>query len=133
MVNLGDFSTYALDRIIGFVKIRKGYRENTLIDPASYFYDVVGVSIPQDSTKQEIIFSAVPAQAPYIKTKPIHSSQRILKDSENVTEFAINVIPNFELEQLFLSFGESVLILSPDYFKVRLAERVKASYNNYFN
>ena len=43
----------------------------------------------------------------------------------------IKVIPNFELEQVLLSFGESVIVLEPEVLKNRIKERVTAASKNY--
>jgi len=50
--------------------------------------------------------------ASYVQTKPLHPSQKSewLDDKLPVT---IEVIPNYELESLILSFGEKVIVKTP--------------------
>jgi predicted DNA-binding transcriptional regulator YafY len=45
----------------------------------------------------------------------------------------LEVIPNFELERLILSFGEQVEVISPEPFKMRIAERIQKAIELYQN
>jgi len=128
--NFGKVSTYALDRISNLTEIRKRFRPNC-INPENYFTDAVGVTVHPEDVKTRIVFRPTPDQAPYIKTKPLHKSQQMLSENEAYAEFMIEVIPNFELEQLFLSFGERVVITGPVDFRNTIISRIKNSLNNY--
>jgi predicted DNA-binding transcriptional regulator YafY len=68
--------------------------------------------------------------APYVLSKPIHSSQ-ISKNTTDGLLVRIEVIPNFELEQLILSFGESVQVVSPNALKENILSRIQNSLSNY--
>jgi len=118
-------STYALDSIVKTSVTIKKYRINDVIDPNTYFKDIVGVSIYEGQEPEEIVFESCLEQAPYLKTKPIHQSQEILEENDNSTVFKIRVIPNFELEQLFLGYGERVKILKPEFFKNKILKRLQ--------
>jgi len=122
---------YALDRIRGMIETNQTTIDNRFIDPETYFCDIVGVTVQEGREKQQIVFRAVPEQAPYIRTKPIHHSQRIRKETEAYTEFSIEVIPNFELEQVFLSFGERVWVTGPESFRNTLKKRIAQAVENY--
>jgi predicted DNA-binding transcriptional regulator YafY len=78
--------------------------------------------------KIELMFSE--ALSPYIKTKPIHSS-RVDKEKDGGLYVKIEVIPNYELEQLILSYGEGVRVLSPDYLIQKIKSRIQSSLDNY--
>ena len=54
-----------------------------------------------------------PKQAPYILTKPLYGSQKKkVKNTDGLT-ITIELVPNYELKSLLLSFGENVKIISP--------------------
>ena len=63
--------------------------------------------------------------APYILTKPLHPSQKILKEESNGTIFSISVTWNFELEREILGFGESIVVLSPKRLRNKINHRIK--------
>lgn len=103
----------ALDRIQRITITDRTYQEDDT-DWESYFYDMIGVTKAEDAKVEEVKLRFVKEQAPYVITKPIHPSQKppvVLEDGS--IEIRINVILNFELERLLLSFGERVEVLAP--------------------
>lgn len=112
----------ALDRIESIVEKADDYHIAD-IDWEDYFYDIVGVTRPEGVENQEVILRFLPSVAPYVISKPIHPSQ-INMHKELGVEVKINVIPNIELENLILSFGEQVEVVSPKSLRERISERV---------
>lgn len=119
----------ALDRIDSLEETNLSYIPNE-INWTEHFSEIYGISKPFDKEEEtvELLFSKI--QAPFIKSKPIHESQ-INKDVENGLLVKLKLIPNYELEQLILSFGESVEVLSPEHLRNKLAERLKKASNQY--
>ncbi len=60
----------------------------------------------------------------YVLTKPLHGTQRIDKTEESGLTIKIEVIPNPELYQLILSFGEDLEVLSPPEVRERVKEKI---------
>ncbi len=109
-----QIATLALDRILNIAQLPDElFRLNPKFSPQTYFKDIVGVTRNEADTPTHIIFIANHLQAPYIKTKPIHTSQLILEETKDGTTFSIDVIPNFELERELLGYGEGLKIISP--------------------
>ena len=69
-------------------------------------------------------------QAPYIITKPIHETQKHYELEDGLL-VKIKVIPNFDLEQLILSFGEGVKVLLPIHLKEKISARIELSLSKY--
>lgn len=118
-----EFWNMALDRIKSIKETKENYLE-TEIDWEEYFYDLIGVTKKIESQLITIKLLFSPSQAPYVITKPIHPTQKI-KNTESGLEVWIEVVPNYELEKLILSFGESVKVISPDMFKKIILERIE--------
>lgn len=127
--NNNPYWNLALDRIEDISETNLDYKKSQ-IDWEDYFYDIIGVTRPEGVEVKEIVLKFSPAIAPYIITKPIHPSQK-QKNEPSGLEIRINVIPNYELENLILSFGEDVQVLSPQDFKERIAYRVSQMNNLY--
>ena len=119
----------ALDRIKSVEEINKSYRQNET-DWDFHFSSIYGVSKPFDQNEEEIHLLFSKRQAPYIITKPIHETQKHYEVEEGLL-VKIKVIPNFELEQLILSFGEGVKVLEPDSLKKRILNRVQKVLDQY--
>ena len=64
-----------------------------------------------------------PGKALYILTKPIHGSQKEkFFDKDVGLTITIEVIPNYELKSLLLSFGNEVKVVSPNWLQQELKE-----------
>ena len=71
-------------------------------------------------------------QVPYTLSKPLHKSQTVIEEKEDGGAIiAIKVIPNFELEQLLLSFGERFEVLAPSSLRDKIADRIKKNMEKY--
>ena len=90
-----------------------------------HFSEIYGVSKPFDQEEQEVQLLFSKLQAPYVITKPLHESQKDY-EQENGLLVKLKLIPNFELEQLILSFGENVEVISPEFFKQKIVNRIFA-------
>lgn len=124
-------SNFALDRIESIGQTSVKYIPNTTIDFAHYFDNVVGVSV-NDGDIQKIEILLYKKQAPYILSKPIHKSQKVIEEREDGSVIiSIEVIPNYELTQLLLSFGDRIRILSPDSLVREFVEKIKRNCENY--
>jgi len=119
----------ALDRIVSIEDTALKFIECDIIWD-EYFDDFIGVSKPEGAHLEKIELLFTPSLAPYIVTKPIHSSQ-IVKQVEDGLLVKIEVIPNYELEQLILSFGEGVRVLKPQTLVNRIKLRVEQMHNDY--
>jgi predicted DNA-binding transcriptional regulator YafY len=82
-------------------------------------------------TPVEVRFLANREHAPYIRTKPIHASQRVVEESAMGTLFSITVIPNFELERELIGFGEGLKVLSPNSLVRRIRKRIRLMNESY--
>jgi predicted DNA-binding transcriptional regulator YafY len=113
----------ALDRIDTIEFSSSKFTPNILYDWDEYFDDMIGVSRPIDGVLTAIILKFTPQQAPYIKTKPVHGSQRVISENGEGLTIQIEVIPNYEFESLILSFGSECELISPLYLRSRIKER----------
>lgn len=119
-----------LDRIVSVEPSDITFRENPEFDPEHFFDDVIGVSKNIHETPRLIKFWATAEQSKYIKTKLIHSSQELIRENpDGSCVFKIEVVINFEMYSVFMSYGSGVKILSPrkcvDYMKSKLKEAVE--------
>lgn len=128
---VGKVWTLALDRITSIAETKIPLIENNNIDFTEYFEDIIGVTRPDDGETVTIKLRFSPTQAPYILTKPIHGSQKKVSKDESGLVVSITVIPNHELEQLLLSFGEHVEVLGPIELRKKMGSRVNSMFNKY--
>lgn len=121
----------ALDRIEHFKEVPSEKYQKADFEVSSYFNDVIGVSKMPSQRPQLTILKIANEHAPYILTKPMHSSQTVIKQEEDGLIFSIEVIWNFELEREILGFAEQMKVLSPKRLSRRIQKRMKDTLAKY--
>lgn len=117
--------TFGLDRLSNLEALTKTftYPEKDIIK--NKFKYSFGVMTPSKKPLEKIILSFQPDQAKYIKTLPLHDSQKIDNETKDTCVFSFQLHPTYDFIQEILSFGETVTILSPQ----TLIEEVKKIYS----
>lgn len=123
----------ALDRITAIEESKQKYIPNKSIDFNEYFEDIIGVTLNNEGKVEEVVIKVSNELLPYIKTKPIHGSQKLKKQGSTHALISLDLIPNYELESLILSFGEGVEVLHPKPLRDKIKKRVDLTFSNYKN
>ncbi|MGN0002886.1 MAG: helix-turn-helix transcriptional regulator [Sphingobacterium composti] len=125
--------TLALDRIKNIQEMAKsGFVRYEGVDFDRYFEDTIGVTKSHNDRGQRVLLSVDAKNAPYVETKPIHASQKIIERHEDGSIIIrIDVVLNYELEREILGFGEAIKVLSPLRLKERIINRVRRSLLQY--
>lgn len=129
----GFIINLALDRMVALKDCKKKFISNTEINFQEYFEDIIGVSLNNNATAEKITLKVSSLLYPYIKSKPIHGSQKVKEIGREYSIITLNLIPNYELESLILSFGEGMEVLTPQSLRTKIKERVNLMNKNYKN
>lgn len=122
----GQMRNYGLDRIHELVILPTKFVSNDTIDIKTYYQDAYGILNDDKEAAEEIILSFKPAKGNYIKSKPIHQSQKILIDNEDQLQISLRLKINPDFISEILSFGDSVVIQKPK----KLKNKIKLVLNN---
>lgn len=124
--------TLALDRIVEFLEMSpQDYEPYTGIDFERYYEDTIGVTKTEKDRARRVILWVNAANAPYVLTKPFHSSQQLLKKDEQGCIIRLDVVLNFELEREILGFGEAIKVMAPTALQTRIHRRLQAAEKQY--
>jgi predicted DNA-binding transcriptional regulator YafY len=104
---------YGLDRIIRVEKIKKRYRKPAKTKIIEYFKDIIGVTNFEDKEVEDIVLKVNRARANYLITKPIHKSQKVIKETSNHVFFSFRLKPNHELNAFILGYGKDIVVEKP--------------------
>ncbi len=129
--NNSPLLTLALDRIQAIEVHEDAYRENNIINLATYYSDVLGVTKSPNQHDCEVVFWIDADNAPYVITKPLHPTQKLLSQDDTGKIFSIRVIPNFELERELLGFGAKLKVLGPRPLVKRIKEQLLTALDHY--
>jgi len=121
----------ALDRIVDIEELSVPFIENSEIDWNEYFEDIIGVTKPEGGEIQTIILHFFGKTGNYIQTKPLHGSQKAKWIDVDTLEVKLEIIPNYELERLILSYSESIKVIKPIILKDIIVSRLKKGVRQY--
>lgn len=121
----------ALDRIQSIETSAIPYRENEKFDFQEYFSDVIGVTIPENEEPVKITLKIKAALWPYIKTKPIHESQKGKEENGIFAVIEVELIPTFEFYSKILSFGAGIEVVKPDFVRRQMMTEIDKMKENY--
>ena len=123
----------ALDRIVSIQPVDDvPYQENPHFDTEHFFDDVIGVTKNINNKPQKVTFWANREQSKYVLTKPLHKSQQQIgnRNKDGSCIFQIEVVLNFELYSVLMSYGPGLRVLSPqkvvDYMRDNLRQAADA-------
>ena len=120
------FLTFSFDRMHDVIKMNQIFQEE-MIDKEKYFTSAIGISLP-NTKPEKIVLQFNPAQANYLKSQPIHHSQKIIKDTKNHFTISVELVLNYELMFLLLGFGDQLKVMKP----LTLAATLKSTAKNVF-
>ena len=106
-----NIRTYALDRIESIIFTEDDF-ERHLGKADDYFKDVIGINTSGKKI-MDIVLSFKVQQGNYIRTLPLHHSQRTLIDNNKEFRITLKLKPNYELKQRILMYGDDVEIIEP--------------------
>lgn len=126
-----SISNLALDRIIEIKEISKQFIENEIIDFDEYFDDVVGVTVLENKDPVKIRLQISNQLLPYIKSKPIHGSQKLKERNSNGAVIELTLHLNFEFISLVFSYGEEISVIEPEELKSIIKTKAEKVIRNY--
>ncbi|MGI8892774.1 MAG: helix-turn-helix transcriptional regulator [Bacteroidia bacterium] len=127
----GMIRTFGLDRVekIERADVEYKYAE---FKPAIYFSHTIGITVG-DLDPREVVLSFTPLQGKYIKTQPLHSSQKVLIDDDKEFRIKLDVLINYELLMLILSYGKEVKVIKPESLRTEIKQLLEQTLKNYNN
>ncbi len=126
----GKLYSYGLDRMSDLKVLREHFPVPSGTNPAAIFDQTIGV-YHSDEDPERIVLAFDQDQAVYVKSQPLHASQRILREDRNECVIELEVIPNFELQQRILMYGCSVKVLEPAWLAVEIRDILRQAVERY--
>ena len=115
--------TYSLDRITSLKKNDGTFKMPKDFSISDFFSDCFGI-IKDATPKQHIVLKANAFQAKYLKTLPLHESQRVVSEDNDFTVFSYDLRPTFDFKQKILSYMGNVEIIEPQTFRNEIVKAI---------
>lgn len=124
------FRTLGLDRFRKMTPKENYFHPDPEFDPESYYKYSFGIGIYSGKPVEvQLSFDAV--QGRYIKAQPIHTTQKILSETDKGIVISLSVIPSPEFMMHLMSYGSSVHILQPQDIRTELIRLLKMALSKY--
>ena len=117
--------TFALDRIVSVEFIDGETYEPTDVDFEHYFDNIVGVTDYANRPVEHVEIWVAASELPYILSKPLHHTQKIVSQDDKGAIISIDVKLNYELKQTILSYGEGIEVMKPVELREKLNKRIQ--------
>jgi predicted DNA-binding transcriptional regulator YafY len=122
-----EVRTFGIDRIEAVEQIETAFLSPQKVNfNADNFYQYcIGVTT-LNGIPEKILLHFAPSAANYIKTQPIHHTQKIIDFDEQGCTVELNLVINFELKREILSYGSQIKVLEP----IRLRQDIRVELDN---
>lgn len=127
----GEFRTYCFDRIksVSLSDIKFKFRKEQSAE--TLFYDYYGI-IQYPVEKEHVVIKVGCEQGMYIKTLPLHHSQKLIQQDNDYMTFELYLKPCYDFVQELLSCGSDLEVISPQSLRKEIkqyAEEMCEIYN----
>jgi predicted DNA-binding transcriptional regulator YafY len=109
----GVFKTFGLDRISDLNMTRKKFEYPNDFNPEEKFKYSFGI-ITEGTKPDKIKRCLSHGQADYIKSLPLHHSQRIVSENEKECVIELFMSPTYDFIMELLCIGQEVKVLEPE-------------------
>lgn len=124
---------YGLDRIESVEVTEQEYKLPKDFSAADYFANYFGI-VTDDRVKPErIIIRANKDHTPYLKSLPLHHSQRLIEDNGEYADFELYLAPTYDFIMKLLHVGGMVEVISPSSLRKTMKGWVSDMYELYKN
>lgn len=121
-------SNLALDRIISIDFDFQAEYIDAEFDAEKFYKNVVGVTVNSGLQPRKVELLIDKINAPYVVTKPLHNSQRVIRTNEDGSILVhLFLVENYELHRLLLGFGCGLEVISPEKLRQQMKENMKKS------
>lgn len=124
-------SIYALDRIERLEETEETFLFPDDFDTEAFFRDCYGILSGTDVKPQHIVIRTFAPYMDYLRTLPLHHSQKELESTDQYVDFEFYLKPTFDFRQELLAQGYDVEVLRPASFRKEMKEVLEKMLSRY--
>jgi len=128
----GKERTFALDRMsdLEITDEPCAVPEAVLTSVSELFEHIYGIT-DSSGPVEEILLSFSPLFGRYVKAKPIHQTQEVVRDTDQACVIRLRLAPNRDLLMHLRSYGEHVTVLQPASLAHEMRQSLMTTLANY--
>ncbi|MFJ1262196.1 WYL domain-containing protein [Capnocytophaga canis] len=126
---LKDIRIFGLDRILKLQRTTEKFKFPTDFNLELFFSSSFGVFT--DKQIERVVLKTNEEKTKYLKSLPLHRSQKEMKTEDNYTFFEYFLRPTYDFRQEILSHGAEIEVISPNWFREEIKKIVAEMYSSY--
>ena len=127
----GGLGVFALDRMTELSETDHTFKMYPKFDAETYFHDYFGV-IPDQTVKAErIVLRAYPPMDNYLRTLPLHHSQKEIATETQSALFEYHLAPTHDFIQAILKEGHELEVIEPQSLRKTIHDELTKAIKRY--
>ncbi len=104
---------YGLDRIESVTMTEQEYKLPKDFSASEYFSNYFGIVVDDEIKPERIVIRSNADHTPYLKSLPLHYSQRLIEDNGEYADFELYLAPTYDFVMKLLQVGAMIEVVSP--------------------
>lgn len=129
--NRDEVKIYGLDRLEDVEVTDKTYKLPKNFDADDYFSTTYGIVIGYDVKPERIVIRANEDHKYYLKSLPLHHSQRLIEDCGEYADFELYLSPTYDFVMKLLQVGAMIEVISPASLRKQMKGWISEMYELY--
>ena len=122
---------FSLDRIKSLKLTQRKFEYPKDFDAKEYFRDIFGATAVVERKVEDIIIRTYQELPNYLRSLPMHHSQKEVKTCPQFTDFSLRVVPTFDFIQELLLHRDQLEVISPASLRKDIKEIITKMKNLY--
>jgi len=110
---VNEIRTFGLDRIVGVQDTGRKFKKEKINDVLSLFRNVIGINAAEQDIAEDIELICMTFQGNLLKTLPMHTSQKVIRETPEEIVFSYKLVVNFELKHRLLMMATQAKVVKP--------------------
>ncbi len=123
-------ATYALDRMLSVKISDETFEMPADFSPEGYYAEYYGIST-DNTPMAHVVIRAYGSVPNYLRTLPLHVSQKELEQTDEYAVFSYNIRPSIDFVLTLMSYSDGLEVLEPIELRQKICANLQASLKRY--
>jgi len=124
------YATYSLDRMLSVRLSDESFEMPADFSPQDYFAEYFGV-LTDETPMAHVVIRTYGKTPNYLRTLPLHASQREVNHTEEYTDFSFDIRPTYDFINALLTHADGLEVLEPADLRLKIREILTKTLNKY--
>ena len=127
----GAMRFFSLDRIHNLEVSAESFQMSENFDMEKLFEEAFGMYVNPEIKAERVVVKADIPQSQYLKSLPLHHSQRFIEESDDYVVFAWKLKPTYDFIQQLLTMNLHIEVLEPQSLRKQMVELLNTMLGKY--